>query len=171
MGLAGVPAVLWRKLLDGPVPDAGLNDAEQALIREFAAVGIASDDPLHPARILELRVPWMSSPVHEMVYALVASVARDHGVDAISIKGPMLHRQGLRAREHSGDVDVWADPAHLEVLCGALEAWGWNGRTTNGPVSPSTIRWPLNLARGAVRWTCIGTFPDARMTTQPFSPR
>lgn len=129
IGLADVPAVLWRKLMDGPVPDTGLDDAEQALVREFAAAGIASEDPSHPARILELRVPWMSSPVHEMVYALVASVARDHGVDAISIKGPMLHRQGLREREHSGDVDVWADPAHLEVLCSALEAWGWNGRT------------------------------------------
>ena len=129
MGLAGMPAALWRKLMGDPVPDTALDDVERDLVREFAEAGIASDDPSHPSRIFELRVPWMSSPIHEMVYALVASVARDHGVEAVSIKGPMLHRQGLREREHSGDVDVWADPTRLEILCAALEAWGWNSRT------------------------------------------
>lgn len=129
MGLAGTPAILWRKLLEGPVPDAALDAGEQDLVREFAEAGIASSDPGHPARVRELSPPWMSSPVHEMVYSLVASVARENGVDVVSIKGPLLHRQGLREREHSGDVDVWADPARLQILCSALEAWGWNGRT------------------------------------------
>lgn len=128
MGLAGSPASLWRRLIDGPVPDTDLDDDEQALVREFAAAGIASPDDAHPARVRAFNVPWLSSPVHEMVYALVASVARDHGVDVVAIKGPMLNRQGLRDREHSGDVDVWADSTRMEILCAALEPWGWNGQ-------------------------------------------
>ncbi|MDR6987984.1 hypothetical protein J2Y66_002482 [Paenarthrobacter nitroguajacolicus] len=128
MGLAGMPANLWRKLMHGPLPESDFDDDERALVHEFASAGIAARDASHPARIRELGVPWMSSPVHEMVYALVASVARDHGVDVIAIKGPALHRQGLREREHSGDVDVWADPSHMDILCTAFEAWGWNGR-------------------------------------------
>ncbi|MFE4196486.1 nucleotidyltransferase family protein [Paenarthrobacter sp. NPDC056912] len=128
IGLAGMPAGLWRKLIEGPVQEGDLQEDERALVHEFEAAGIASRNAAHPARILELNVPWLSSPVHEMVYALVGSVARDHGVDVVAIKGPMLHRQGLRAREHSGDVDVWVDPRSMEALCDAFESWGWNGQ-------------------------------------------
>ncbi|MFK0006906.1 nucleotidyltransferase family protein [Paenarthrobacter sp. NPDC090520] len=128
MGLAGGPAGLWHRLVAAAVPDSDLNADDRALVREFEAAGIASRDVAHPARVHQLNVPWLSSPVHEMVYSLVGSIARDHGIDAVCIKGPMLHRQGLREREHSSDVDVWVDPARLEQLCSVLESWGWNGK-------------------------------------------
>ncbi len=125
MGLAGSPASLWRRLLEGPVSDAELAADERDLVREFAATGIASDDPNHSARIRRLSEPWLSSPLHEMVYALIASVARDHAIETVFIKGPVLCMQGLRSREHSGDVDVWVEPTRVTDLIRLMEPWGW----------------------------------------------
>ncbi|MEI2278542.1 nucleotidyltransferase family protein [Paenarthrobacter ilicis] len=128
LGLIGAPASLWRRLVAGPVADTALTPDERLLVREFASVGLASGDEGHPARVRRLEKPWLSSPLHEMVYALVASVARDIHIGVVAIKGPTLHRQGLRDREHSGDVDIWVHPDHVEVVCHALEQWGWNGQ-------------------------------------------
>lgn len=125
MGLSGAPAELWRRLVGGPVADASLSDEDRTLVREFAEFGIASSDAGHAARITQLDPPWLLSPLHELVYALVASVARDHGIDAVFIKGPVLHKQGLRERQHSGDVDVWVDPDRIEQMAEHLLPWNW----------------------------------------------
>ena len=125
IGLVGAPALLWRRLIRGEVPDEALSAGERALVREFAAAGIASDSAEHPARVRRLPSPWLGSPLHELVYALVAGVAGEQGIDLLFIKGPVLHRQGFRDREHSGDVDVWADPDRLFDLARALTRWGW----------------------------------------------
>lgn len=125
IGLAGENAALWRLLVDGPVDDDDLDEAQRDLVREYAEAGIASADSGHAARIRELSPPWLVSPLHELVYALVASLARDERIGVVFIKGPVLHQQGLRDREHSGDVDVWVDPSDVERLVDSLRMWGW----------------------------------------------
>nr|MBS1901052.1 nucleotidyltransferase family protein [Actinomycetota bacterium] len=126
MGLQGEVAGLWRRLAEaGPVDDDDLSSDERLLVREFAEAGVASADPAHPARATRIRAPWFSSPLHELVCALVASVARDNGIRFVFIKGPVLHLQGLRDREHSGDIDLWVDPADIVRLSRLFEPWGW----------------------------------------------
>ena len=44
----------------------------------------------------------------------VARVAASRGIRCVFTKGPALRLQGLRDREHSGDVDLWCDPARVE---------------------------------------------------------
>lgn len=117
-------AQLWRRLVEGPVADSDLSADERVVVREMAAAGLASDDVDHPHRHHSVEVPWLSSPMHELVYALVQRVADEVGVPVVFIKGPMLHRQGLRKRKHSGDVDVWAQPDRIPALVEALEPWG-----------------------------------------------
>jgi hypothetical protein len=126
IGLQGDVAQLWRRLVAEPVPEADLSADQKTLVREFEEAGIASRDPHHPARTISVPQPWLSSPLHELVYSLVAYVAREVRVEVVFIKGPALHRQGLREREHSGDVDVWVDPDGIEKLRDSLSKWGWN---------------------------------------------
>lgn len=152
IGLTGEPAELWLRLVNGPVEDAELGGDERRLVREFAEAGIASQDPSHPARVGRISRPWLSSPLHEMVYALMQSLARDNGIDIVFIKGPVLHRQGLREREHSGDVDLWADPERIDDLIPLLDKWGWRvapdvwqGTTVNHSVAFVPVLWGCEL--------------------------
>lgn len=120
-------AALWRRLAetaDG-VDGSTLSDADRALLLEFAASGIASPDLAHPSRTAAPPEPWLSSMFHELVYALVANVCREISVRAVFIKGPVLRAQGLREREHSGDVDVWVKPGSQLRVAEAMTAWGW----------------------------------------------
>lgn len=126
LALPSIGAALWRKLVNGPVSDDALDEEERAVVREMADAGLASADLGHPARVRAVDKPWLSSPMHELVYALVASVARENEIPLIVIKGPVLHRQGLREREHSGDVDIWVAPDRVRQLAAALRAWGWS---------------------------------------------
>ncbi|MFT3874820.1 MAG: nucleotidyltransferase family protein [Propioniciclava sp.] len=125
VGLKGEEGAFWRRLADGPVPDDELSPAERSLVGEFETFGLASRDPAHPARTSSVPEPWLTSPLHELVYSMVAHVAAECGADIVFIKGPALHRQGLRAREHSGDVDIWVDPRSSDELQSALLEWGW----------------------------------------------
>lgn len=122
--LTGDGAALWRRLVaDGPLTD--LDDDDRAILAEMLLMGIASPDSAHPDRVVRLDTPVLSSPLHELVYALTSRVAAAHGIPCVFVKGPALHHQGLRDREHSGDVDVWCSPRHWDVLAEALSAWGW----------------------------------------------
>lgn len=126
LGLQGEPAALWRRLVaESPVADTQLTEEQRILVREFAEAGIASSDETHPARQHEIPKPWLSSPFHELLYALIARIADSRGIRIVFIKGPVLHKQGLRTREHSGDIDVWVDPKCITQLAKALEPWGW----------------------------------------------
>ncbi|MFV0434112.1 MAG: nucleotidyltransferase family protein [Leucobacter sp.] len=124
-GLIGPHADLWHRLCEKPISDDELTPEERALVREFAAAGIASSDPQHPARLRNVEQGWLTSPLHELVYSLIGNVARENGIDVIFIKGPVLQLQGLRNRHHSGDVDVLVDPDRIAELAERLEAWGW----------------------------------------------
>ncbi|OZB80742.1 nucleotidyltransferase family protein [Microbacterium sp. 13-71-7] len=124
--LFGAGAALWRRLVDGSVTSrVGQEPATQAMLLEMAEAGFASRSPSENSVVAHLSGPWMSSPLHELVYALVEHVARENSIDVVFIKGPLLYAQGLRVREHSGDVDCWTRPKDAGRLSSALEAWGW----------------------------------------------
>ncbi|WP_058625090.1 nucleotidyltransferase family protein [Microbacterium testaceum] len=124
--LVGEGAALWRRLIDSaPVQEDAVSAAERVILSEMAQAGIVTRDATHPARVTQLAPPVLSSPLHELVYALTAQVAAEHGIRCVFTKGPALMLQGLREREHSGDVDVWCDPARWDDLAEALEPWGW----------------------------------------------
>lgn len=123
--LTAVAGSLWRRLLSAPVDDNDLTDDEQWLIREFEKSGIANQDPGHPDRIRQIHLPWLSSFIHELGYALITKVAARNGIPLVFIKGPVQHAQGLRTREHSGDIEVWVRPSDRKQLAQAMIPWGW----------------------------------------------
>ena len=125
--LVGVGAALWRRLIaSAPLPPATVTPDEEAVLTHLAELGLAVLAPSHPSRVDELHPPVLSSALHELVYALVARVAASRGIRCVFTKGPALRLQGLRDREHSGDVDLWCDPARVEELVDALRPWGWH---------------------------------------------
>lgn len=123
--LQGDGARIWRLLLESPLDDDLLDESDRDLLREMQEAGMVSDDVQHPARTQTVARPWMLSPVHELVYALIHHVAAEHNIDVIFIKGPTLYAQGLRAREHSGDVDCWVRPGSERQLANLMRPWGW----------------------------------------------
>lgn len=123
--LHGVGAELWRRLVDGPVPDADLSAEERLVVADMDSMGIASADVSHTARVVSVSKPWLMSPIHELVYALLHNVAVQSGVRLMFIKGPTLHAQGLRPRVHSGDVDCWIEPGNELRFARAMQGWGW----------------------------------------------
>ena len=127
LALWGMGENLWRRMIAEPIADSDLTDGEKEVVAEMAARGLASMNAEHPARVFSIDRPWMVSPLHELVCALVQSVAQSLGIRLVIIKGPMLHRQGVRAKEHSGDVDVWVEPTEAQRFSRALEQWGWTG--------------------------------------------
>lgn len=125
--LVGEGADVWAELVrDGPIDDASLSDPHYAMLVEMEEAGLVSRVVDHPLRVDRLDPPWLTSATHELVHAVVASVAASLSIRVIFIKGPALHRQGLRDREHSVDVDVWVDPRRLSELVDGLRPWGWN---------------------------------------------
>lgn len=123
--LLGDGAELWLRLLDGPLDDADLDARELEILRSFALDGLASVDGESASRVYRVNPPWLESPIHELVYALLGNVAGSLGIDIVFIKGPTLRAQGLREKAHSGDVDCWVLPGEEWRLAEAMKAWGW----------------------------------------------
>lgn len=123
--LYGEGALLWLKFVGGGLHDAELSERERDIAEEMEEMSIVARDPAHPARVDEIRPPWLTSPMHELVYALLSSVAAAEGIDIVFIKGPTLHAQGLRDRAHSGDVDCWVPVADERRFAIAMQRWGW----------------------------------------------
>lgn len=178
--LQGEPAALWRALAESPVPDADLSPSQQDLVREFARFGFASSDPSDPARTTAIPAPWLSSPLHELVYSMVTHIAREAGVEIVFIKGPALYKQGLREHEHSGDVDLWADPNAVGVLCDALTTWGWtriktvfDGLPLNHSISMEPTGWgceiDIHFSFPGVGLSSAGAFALLRENSVPIS--
>ena len=148
--LTGEVANLWLRLINGPVADGDLSVEQRNQIREFHDFGIASPNLDHPARVHKVAPPWLESFQHELVYALIASLAREAGIDAVFIKGPFLKVQGLRTRAHSADVDVLVDPQHVEHLAEIVSSWGWTSRPA--VLEGTRIRHSITLAPSS--WGC-----------------
>ncbi|MFS0733998.1 nucleotidyltransferase family protein [Microbacterium sp. 1P10UB] len=64
----------------------------------------------------------------ELGHAWLQAAADRAGIRALLIKGPALHRHGLRPPRTSGDIDVLVDPAAFDELCEAVMSAGWRER-------------------------------------------
>ncbi len=64
----------------------------------------------------------------ELGHAWVQSLAEAHGIRHLLIKGPALHRHGLRDERTSADIDVLVEPARFGELCAAILESGWTER-------------------------------------------
>lgn len=64
----------------------------------------------------------------ELGHAWLQSLADEHGIRALLIKGPALHRHGLRAPRTSADVDLLVEPARFAEFCELLFEAGWRER-------------------------------------------
>lgn len=149
-GLSGEYSDLWLRLVDGPVSDEDLTADEQAVVRDYASAGIASSNVDDAFRVTKVDQPWLSSPLHELAYGLISRVSQTNGIDTVFIKGPALHRQGLREQEHSGDIDVWVDADRVMDLAAQLEPWGWKRLNERWEISP--LYHSVTMVPG--RWGC-----------------
>lgn len=67
----------------------------------------------------------------DLAHAWVYAITSRHGIRALFIKGPSLHRQALREPRVSSDVDVLVESSRFGDLCDALRAAGWVERPGN----------------------------------------
>jgi hypothetical protein len=148
--LMGPGAEVWRTLVSAGAGGLDSDSENQEILATLEEMGVATHDLDHPARIEELRRPWLTSPLHELVYALITRVAGLHSIDVFFIKGPTLHAQGLRQREHSGDVDCWVRPGDDLRLAHAMREWGWTPLLS--PFTGTGVTHSLTLAAG--EWGC-----------------
>ncbi|MBM3714439.1 MAG: nucleotidyltransferase family protein [Actinobacteria bacterium] len=153
VSLIGHGAELWRRLVEsGPWEPSALDAADVSLLEEMRVVGLTHLGGRPPTVVTDLRVPTLSSPLHELVYGVVGNVARERGIRCVFIKGPTLHLQGLREREHSGDVDVWCQPDRWDELAEALatrgwrrEADPWRGTSVNHSATMTPLLWGCEI--------------------------
>jgi hypothetical protein len=66
----------------------------------------------------------------DLGHALIQRLAESRGIRVLFIKGPALHRHGLRDARTSGDIDVLVEPTRFDDLCDAITATGWRNRDT-----------------------------------------
>ncbi|MGF3055985.1 nucleotidyltransferase family protein [Microbacterium sp. YY-01] len=152
LALNDLGAKSWLQLLEPRTPDQRVGDEERVLLEEMREVGLVSDNSDNSARVKEVAKPWLASPIHELVYALIARVAEERAIPYFFIKGPMLSEYGLRVKSHSADVDVWVEQSAVEELRSALEAWGWslqpnawNGTDVNHSVTLEPGLWGCEI--------------------------
>lgn len=148
--LMGVGAEVWRTLVGADEGELADDPETEEILATLEDMGVATHDRHHPARIDGLARPWLASPFHELVYALLARVAALHSIDVFFIKGPTLYAQGLREREHSGDVDCWVRPGDDLRLADAMREWGWTPLLS--PFTGTGVTHSLTLAAG--EWGC-----------------
>ena len=148
--LFGDGARLWRRLCESAIDETTLDPDERALLTEFEQTGIAAPRTETNHNLTRLRDPWLSSVMHELVYALIAHVARANGIELVFIKGPTLHAQGIRERRHSGDVDCWVLPGEDIRLADAMREWGWV--PLYSPFSGTGVAHSLTLR--PMQWGC-----------------
>ena len=87
-----------------------------------------------------------------LLHAMVARIARDHGVRALLIKGPVLAMQGLREPRQSGDVDVLCEPSGVDAFTQALVQLGWKAFNEQSGDAASVRKHALGFHHP--RWPC-----------------
>lgn len=87
----------------------------------------------------------------ELGHAWLQSLADDTGIRTLLIKGPALHRHGLRDKRTSSDIDVLVEPARFGELCDAILAGGWTQRPGNFITRRTTLHSATFLKEG---WPC-----------------
>ncbi|MDE0545359.1 nucleotidyltransferase family protein [Microbacterium sp. C7(2022)] len=87
----------------------------------------------------------------DLGHAWVQTIAEERGIRTLIIKGPALHRHGLRNKRYSGDIDVLVEPARFVEFCDAMRATGWRDRDTI-LISERTTLHSKNFLRDG--WPC-----------------
>lgn len=87
----------------------------------------------------------------DLAHAWLQEAARARGIRVLFIKGPALHRQGLRSYRVSGDVDVLVEPARFDEFCAHLVAVGWEERESILLGELTTLHSKTYLRQG---WPC-----------------
>lgn len=72
--------------------------------------------------------PFTLSAGNELAHALTALLASDAGIRALSIKGFVTDRYGLREARVAADADVLIEPARFDEFCELLAVRGWHPR-------------------------------------------
>ncbi len=90
--LTGDGARMWRRLVEGPVTPA--DEAEREMLDAMTALSIASPVTTHPARVTHVDPPRLSSPLHELTYAVTARVAAAAVSPACSSRGRLCSTKG-----------------------------------------------------------------------------
>ncbi|MFC4139910.1 nucleotidyltransferase family protein [Microbacterium sp. GCM10011525] len=99
----------------------------------------------------------------EIAHALVSSLARDLGVRALSIKGPVADHYQLRSPRVAADADILVEPSRFSELCESLQQRGWHkrvGRATPVLLPQHSVTyihsdWPCDID---VHWMFPGFF-------------
>jgi len=102
-------------------------------------------------RVTEASVVLRLDEAVELGHAWMQSVAEARGIRVLFIKGPALHRHGLRDARASADVDLLVDPLRFRELCEAIAAAGWEERPGNF-ISHRTTLHSVTFLRGD--WPC-----------------
>lgn len=87
----------------------------------------------------------------DLAHAWLQKTAEARGIRVLFIKGPALHRQGLRSPRVSGDVDVLVEPARFGEFCSHLVAGGWEQRESILLGELTTLHSKTYLREG---WPC-----------------
>lgn len=148
--LMGRGAEVWLMIAQGRGGELETDEEALEVLSSLEEMGIASREPGHSAQLQGVTQPWLVSPIHELVYALLAHVAAAHDIEILFIKGPALHAQGLRSRQHSGDVDCWVQPGDDLRLAEAMRSWGW--KPLYSPFTGTGVTHSLTLDAGD--WGC-----------------
>lgn len=148
LALFGDGARVWRSLVAAnPSAEADVPVGDLEIVRDLSSAGLTVFAADHPDAVRSLDAPRYPSPLHELVHVVVARVAEQRGIRCVFVKGPELHRQGLRERDHSGDVDVWCEPRRWVELVTALAPLGWSREPDpwwGTPVGHSATLTPLD---------------------------
>ena len=89
----------------------------------------------------------------ELAHAWVREFAQSLGIPLLIVKGPSLHRLGLRGQRASSDVDVLLPPGEAEAMCSALRRAGWTERDNGALMSHVSLHsrtfisqtWPCDI--------------------------
>ncbi len=87
----------------------------------------------------------------ELGHALVQRLADQNGARVLLLKGPALHRHGLRSARTSSDVDALVEPQRFAQLCDAFLAAGWHERPVDFITSRTSVHSRTFIREG---WPC-----------------
>ena len=87
----------------------------------------------------------------DLAHVWVQNLADRCDIRALFIKGPPLHRLGLRATRGSSDVDVLVSPKDFERMCTELRRRGWGEREAGFLMSNVPLHSRTFIADG---WPC-----------------
>lgn len=86
-----------------------------------------------------------------LAYAFVNRIAVERDIRVLAIKGPILHKLGLRSQKISSDADILVDPSRMTEFCDVLAQYGWTEREVR--FSPSILE-PHSRTLIHPKWPC-----------------